>query len=62
MGLKVRLHVPSPSPSNFIIVSIVIDRLMDKMDLELILSINENLTVTVTETERVNGPLMYIPL
>ena len=44
-----RLHVPYPSPSlsNFIIVPMMTDHFMDRMGLELILSVNINLTVCV---------------
>ena len=41
----------------FIIVPMVMDGLMDRMDLEPILSVNISLTVMVMETAYVNGPL-----
>ena len=57
---KARLHVPSKypcpskSPSKFVIVSMVTDHLMDRLSSEHILSISVNVTMTVTETVRVN--------
>ena len=56
------LHIPSPSPcpslspSKFIIVPMVIDRLMDRLGSESILYVSVNLTVTGTKMVRVNGP------
>ena len=65
--LKACLHVPSPcpctsmSPSNFIIVSMETDRLMDRMGSEPHSDLhhihNGNLTDTEMETVRVNRPL-----
>ena len=53
------LHLPSTSPSspqsNFIIVPMVTDRLINRMGLEPILSVNVDWTVT--KTVRVNGIL-----
>ena len=60
--IKACLHLPSispsPSPSNFIIMPRVMDRLTGTMGLQPILSVNVNLTVTGTETERGNGTLV----
>ena len=65
-AIKVCLHVPSPCPpcpssslSQFNIVSMVMDRLTDRLGSEHILSVNVTLTkmqmVTGTETVCVNG-------
>ena len=53
--VKDRLQVPSPS--NFIIVPMVTGRLMDRIGFKPILVVKVNLTVTVMEAVRVNGPL-----
>ena len=55
-GLHVLSLSPCPCPSNFIIVSMVTDCLIDRLGSEPTLSVNVNLTETGTETVRVNGP------
>ena len=59
ISFKARLHVlsPSPSPSKFNIVSVVMDFLMHRLGSESILSVSVNLTVTGAEMVRLNGPL-----
>ena len=55
--VKDRLQVPFPS--NFIIVPMVMGRLMDRIGFKPILVVKVNLTVTVMEAVRVNGPLGF---
>ena len=58
---RVCLHIPTPSPSKFNIVSMVMGSLTGRMGLEPILPVNhwhnvKLLTGTVTASERVNSP------
>ena len=71
MTIKAHLHVPSPSPSDFIMSPTMMGCLMDRIGLEPILSGNVNLTMaememememdTVCVNESLNYPDRYIP-
>ena len=69
MTIKAHLHVPSPSPSDFIMSPTMMDCLMGRIGLEPILSGNVNLTMaememkmeTVCVNESLHYPDRYIP-